>query len=209
MTIPTRETLASTALRRHAATIAAGIAGASTLALLAGGSIAPLLAGASATPTIVWLRSLGANALASWLDQWVRTNLTSVLGDDLEAEQRLMEILTRDLQVQLAVNDSLAADVATLLERTAALPTVLDALHGQGGAQTRLLRLSVEDLRSSMFRNEQLRIVTLRAVAEQGESCAMLSSAATPHCWPRSGRCAPVILSRATRLAVIRSAAIR
>jgi hypothetical protein len=76
----------SASLRHHAATIAAGVAGVSTLALLAAGSALALFAGASAAPAVLWLGSLGTNALASWLDQWARTNLSRAMGDDPDAE---------------------------------------------------------------------------------------------------------------------------
>src|SRR5437773_533018 len=118
MITPTPETLASTALRRHAAAIAAGDASVSTLALLVGGSIVSLLAGSSAAPAVAWLRSLGTNVLAAWLDQWARTNPAHVWGVEQVTEPGLMEELARDLQRQLMNNRVLATDVAMLLERT-------------------------------------------------------------------------------------------
>jgi hypothetical protein len=165
MTPPT-----SIALRRHAATIAAGVAGVSTLTLLVVGSIVPLIAGADPAPAIAWLGSLGTNALANWLDQWAQSNLARALGDDPDSERRLLEQLARDLQEQLATNSALATDVATLLERTQAIPTALDALAGQGQQQMNLLRMLLEDVQRGAFRNEQLHGLTLRTVREQGET---------------------------------------
>lgn len=161
--------LTSTILRRNAVTIATGVAGVSTLTLLAAGSLALLFAGGMTTAArVAWLGGLGSNALANWLDQWARANLACAIGNDRDTEQQLMEALARDLQAQFAANDTLATDVATLLERTQAIPTVLDALQGQGALQVRLLRRLVEDLQSITFRNQRQHDITLCAVEAQG-----------------------------------------
>ncbi|MDQ2995510.1 MAG: hypothetical protein M3R61_00420 [Chloroflexota bacterium] len=160
----------SAPIRRNAATIAAGLTGVSTLALLAVGSIIPLFAGTNPAPAIAWLGGLGTNALASWLDQWARANLTRARSNDRDAERKLLEDLARDLQAQLAANDSLAADMATLLEHTRAIPIALDALQGQGESQTKLLRLLLEDVQRGTIRNERLHDVTLRTILEQSET---------------------------------------
>lgn len=58
-------------VRRHAPTVARGVAGASVLALLAVSAVAaPALAGGVTLATALsWLGGLGGNALASWLDE--------------------------------------------------------------------------------------------------------------------------------------------
>lgn len=172
MTTPAPTTLASTGLRRHAATIAGGIAGASALALLAAGSLAPLFAtsGMTIASVVSWLGGLGSNALANWLDQWARTNLAHTIGQDPEAERKLLEQLARDLQGELSANDALAADVATLLQRVDAIPIALDALQGQGKQQIQLLHLLLADLQFAAFHNERLHDVTLRALQVQGDA---------------------------------------
>jgi hypothetical protein len=170
MTTPSKpDALVHTTLRRQAATIAAGAAGASTLALLAVGSVIPLFAGADVIPAIGWLSSLGTNALASWLDQWARSNLIRAVGDDPDAERTLLVQLARSLQRQIDANDTLADDLAILLEHTRAIPTVLMSLQGQGDVQIQLLRLLLEEVQQSTFRGERLHDLTLRAVVAQGE----------------------------------------
>jgi hypothetical protein len=167
----TADTIARAGLRRHATSIAAGVAGVSTLALLAAGSLTPLLAG-GLTPASVgaWLGGLGANALASWLDQWARGAAAQALRPGRDAEQSRIEQCARDLQGQLAANDLLAADVAVLLELVRAIPTAVDALAGQGEQQIRLLRLLLADAQAAMVHNQRLRDVTLRALLEQGDA---------------------------------------
>jgi len=171
MTNANPDNLARAGLRRNAAAIAAGVAGVSALALLAAGSLAPLIIGGfTATAIGAWLGGLGGNALASWLDNWSRTATARAIGADSDAERRLMEQLARDLQSQIENDAEFAASVATLIQRTDAIPTALEALQGQGERQARLLQILLEDVQDARLCNERRHDVTLRAVLGQGES---------------------------------------
>jgi AAA ATPase domain len=169
MTTPTHKALASSGLRRHATTIAAGIAGVSTLALLATGGVVGLYAGGLTFASIVtWLGGLGSNALASWLDTWARDKVSRAIGDDPDAERVLIEQLAQDLQAQLELNDVLNRDVVLLLERIDAISTTLNALKEQGDQQLKLLSQLFRDLRSTTIHNERLHNATMQALLIQG-----------------------------------------
>jgi hypothetical protein len=162
--------LARASIQRNAPIIAAGAAGAFTIGALAAAGIAPLIVGGLTAATVgPLLTALGGNALASWLATWAeRAGNRVFLGDDPDAEQKLIAQLSRDLHAAMATNDALADDIGTLLQRIDAIPVALGALQGQGERQARLLQLLAEDLQSATFRNERLHDVTLQAVLVQG-----------------------------------------
>jgi hypothetical protein len=164
------EALAQESIRRHAVTMVTGGLGAFAIGALAAAGLAPLITGGLTAATVgSLLTALGGNALASWVATWAeRSGNRLLLGDDPDAEQTLIAQLAHDLQDQLATNDTLAADIGTLLQRLDAIPVALDALQGQGKRQARLLQLLAEDLQSATFRNERLHDVTLQAVLVQG-----------------------------------------
>jgi hypothetical protein len=165
---------ASTGLRRHAALIARGAGGASTLALLALGGAIGLFAGADAAPAVAWLSGLGMNALAGWLDGWARANLAHALGDERDAEGQLLARLAQDLEAHLAGNTALAGEAAALVEQTQAIAVALDALQGQGEAQRQLLQALLDEAQQGAARNTQLHALTLQAVQAQAAALRMV-----------------------------------
>jgi len=172
-------TQAHAGIQRSAPVIARGVAGASVIALLAVSSVmAPAIAGGVSLATVMaWLGGLGGNALAGWLTDWARENLAHYDGDDPDRERKLIEQIARDLTAQMGANSALAADIELVVQRTDAIPVALDALHGQGDKQARLLQLLLQDVQMACVENNQLHDATYRAVRERAQ--AILDTQAT------------------------------
>jgi hypothetical protein len=91
MSSPNAIATAQSGLRRHAAQIASGVAGASTVALLAAGAAISFFADPGQLPAAgAALAMLGGNALAGWLVEWASQRLqaagavaTEISLDDL------------------------------------------------------------------------------------------------------------------------------
>lgn len=162
---------AQTGLRRNATLVAGSVAGASVIATLAVASVAPLLAGGLAPAAIIaWLSGLGGNALANWLDQWARDNLSRWDGQDPDYEQRLFTQMAHDLQAVLGGNTALTADIELLVQQIDAIPVALEALKGQGAQQLRLLELLLQDVQSARVENNQLHDATYRMIRERTQA---------------------------------------
>jgi len=164
---------------------ALGVAGVSTLALLALSSVLPLAAGGFTAATITGLLgSLGGNVLAGWLAQWAEKNTRRVVWDHPATEQAVLGEMAIDLEQQMRQDQTLADQVAALLERTDAIPAALDALATQVDAQTDLLldmhvRLAAQeallqamraDLRRGDLIQGRLHQLLLRTLTDQTET---------------------------------------
>lgn len=158
--------------RKYAATIAAGVAGISTIALLAASSLVPLLAGFAAgnlTAQLVanWLGGVGGNALATWLDEWSRKAAGRAIGAGDDEAAELVKALARALGPAMEASAAIADGVARLLGNAQSLETALAALRERSDRQVGLLQLLLEDLQRATFRNERLHDVTLNALSVQ------------------------------------------
>lgn len=165
-------TQAQAGVRRSAATIAGGVAGASVVALLAVASVAaPALAGGVTLASVLaWLGGLGSNALATWLNDWAQHNALRLDGEDPDTEQELLKKLAQDLTTQLAQSQTIASDVEIVLLQTDALRVATDALSGQSDKQARLLQHLLEDLQGARVENSRLHGATLSAVKQQAQA---------------------------------------
>jgi hypothetical protein len=167
---------------RRIRTGALGVAGVSTLAILAAGSMVPLITGGFSAATIgALLASLGGNALAGWLTDWAEQHVRRAVWTDADNETDVLGTLASDLQAEMAAHPASADAVATLLERTAAIPAALDALalkidaHGdhlrdlgdQMTAQGALLQALRDDLRRSDLIQGRLHHLLMRTLTEQ------------------------------------------
>lgn len=163
---------AQAGVRRSAATIAGGVAGASVIALLAVASVAaPALAGGvSLASVLAWLGGLGGNALATWLNDWAQRNVLRLDGEDLDAEQELLKKLAQDLTAQLAQSQAIASDVEVVLLQTDALQVAVDALAGQGEQQLQLVQRLLQDFQGASAENRALHAATLAAVNRQAQA---------------------------------------
>jgi Rad3-related DNA helicase len=119
---------------------------------------------------MVWLSSLGANALASWLDQWAQGKLGSLNRADPDAEHRLLEQCASALTIALSADKALADDIELVVQSTGAIKTTLEALEDQGEDQARLLNNLLADLLSLSVENRHLHQALLQAVHDQARS---------------------------------------
>ncbi len=126
-------------------TVAIGTAGASAIGLLGAAGLAPLLLAImgkeiAAGTVAAWLTTIGGNALAGWLgDLALRAAGTPLASDDPAEAQAAQQDLARQLDTLLKSNRAAAADLARLLAAIDAVPTSLEALHEEVGAQSDLL----------------------------------------------------------------------
>lgn len=149
--VPLRKN-ARSGIKRNAVTIAGGVGGASVIALLALASVAPLLLGGFTLGTVVtWLSGLGANALATWLDQWAQQHLQRFDGNDPDAERLLLEKLARDISAR----PDLTAELAVVVTKLDAITIATDSLANDHNRQEQLLKTLLEELQRLQVEGDQ------------------------------------------------------
>ena len=144
---------------------AVGVAGVATIVALTASGLAPYLLAAAAAkpvadwltgvvsePVLTWIENMGGNVLAGWVGNWATGAGRRFLrgkgaGDPLVDEQALAAALARELQTRMTGDSAFQDAIATLLERTDAIPEALKALEGRMEAQQHLLAALRDDAR--------------------------------------------------------------
>lgn len=178
--------LAQAGVRYAAPNLVASAQGDAPVAAIAASGLIPFLAQGFGEPAVAeLLGALGGGGLAAWLASWAAQQLPEGRLD-ADQERAAQIALAAALAEQIRQPGGIGDDLATLLGRTAAIPTALDALAAQSEAQAGLLRgldAGLRDqadllrgLQADLRRSEQsqgrLAVIVLEAVA--GQTAAIL-----------------------------------
>jgi hypothetical protein len=151
-----------------------GFAGSFTLTFLIASAFFPLLlpaaaGGAAGSVAVAWLSGLGCNVLASLLTNWSERGIGKLRLEDKAQEQLLIQELAADLESQLASNEALQGELATLLEQTDGISTAIASLALQSDAQTKLMEALGRDIHQSNLIQGHLHRILVRQLDESEE----------------------------------------
>jgi hypothetical protein len=151
-----------------------GFAGSFTLTFLIASAFFPLLlpaaaGGAAGSVAVAWLSGLGCNVLASLLTNWSECGIGKLRLEDKAQEQLLIQELAADLESQLASNEALQGELATLLEQTDGISTAIASLALQSDAQTKLMEALGRDIHQSNLIQGHLHRILVRQLDESEE----------------------------------------